>query len=175
MLIIYVQGVLGLKSLVRVDYHGSAPRTSAACSSSWILNCSSSPNTSTAIFLLTNFVLFSLEENDSNQWIEVFERVWVKKQLHQSVLQSTFVILYFGLFYQYLSEFDVFYLLFSPGGRCVLTLQSGHSQLTVVIAALSNFGFTRINPATIYFKGIKLEFAVLHLKTCSRLIHLQFT
>ena len=34
MLIIHVQGVLGLKSLVRVDYHGSAPRTSAACSSS---------------------------------------------------------------------------------------------------------------------------------------------
>jgi len=28
------KGVLGLKSLVRVDYHGSAPRTSAACSSS---------------------------------------------------------------------------------------------------------------------------------------------
>ena len=52
---------------------------------------------------------------------------------------------------------------------------SSHSQFTVVPAALSNFGFTRINPATIYFKGIKLEFGVLHLKTSSRLIHSQFT
>ena len=67
----------------------------------------------------------------------------------------------------------LFYLV--AGGRCVTTLQSGHSQLTVAADALSNFGFTRINPATIYFKGIKLEFGVLHLKTASRLIHSQFT
>ena len=34
MLIIYVQGVMGMESLSRVDSCGSAPRTSAACSSS---------------------------------------------------------------------------------------------------------------------------------------------
>ena len=33
MLIICVQGVMGLELPARVDYHGSAPRTSAACSS----------------------------------------------------------------------------------------------------------------------------------------------
>ena len=59
-------------------------------------------------------------------------------------------------------------------GRCVATQewQSSHSHTSQ--PPLSNFGFTRINPATIYFKGIKLEFGVLHLKTSSRLIHSQF-
>ena len=59
-------------------------------------------------------------------------------------------------------------------GRCVATQQWQSSHSHTSQPPLSNFGFTRINPATIYFKGIKLEFGVLHLKTSSRLIHSQF-